>query len=100
MIRFVRTIKFQQLPVLLQQLRFVIFFGQGAGLFRRRYRVVKASGLRISCRQGADQERHMVVRQLAGEFSELNGARSIPDIGFFAGSQCPRQIVQIDGQKA
>jgi hypothetical protein len=37
------------------------------------------------------------VHRLA--FSQLNGARSIPDMGFIAGRQCPRQIVQIDGQK-
>ena len=65
----------------------------------RRNRVVKSSRFRVSRRQGANRQRHVVVRQFTGLFRELNGARSVPETGILAGGQPPCQIVQIDGQK-
>ncbi len=62
-------------------------------------RFIKPSGLRVGGSERADANGFFESARFAGAFGELNGARSIPDIGFFAGSQCPRPIVQVDGQK-
>ncbi len=94
MIRFVCAVKLQELPVFLQQLRFMIFFGLRTSFFPHPDGIVKPSCLGVGCGQRADDQRHIVMGQLTCFFCELDGFRPIALGSLRTSSQQPGQIIQ------